>query len=231
MSNRLGIPLLSTLVTPSGILILFGSHEKAHELLLVQKRNPLVKYVVMNSELPGSNAMRNKYYLKLMENNVVFNMDSLPGYSPIFFEFPYTPSSQVRDIDVLFLGVYSPKRERILNDLKQKYPEKNIVFNFDGRYPDPTTILQRTKLVLNIPFFENKVLETHRINKALACGCQVISLGEENALYKEYVTFTQDDIDLEVPQENKKGYVELLQVADRYGKHNRFILEQILMLV
>jgi len=44
-------------------------------------------------------------------------------------------------------------------------------------------------------------LESHRINKALACGCKVISLPssdeDANKFYKDYITIT-DNIDLSI---------------------------------
>ena len=227
MSARLGLPLHTSMQNPVGLYVVFGAHEKSPELLLIQSQHP-VRYVIMNSEQPGSNVMRNKYYLKLMRDNVVFNMDSLKGYSPIFFEFPYTPGTSERDIDVLFLGAASPKRQGIYDTLRTTYPDKVIVFHFAGQYPNPTSILQRAKVVLNIPYYENNmVLETHRINKALACGCRVISLGEPVAEYIPYVTFTKTIEDL-IEEPGKKGYLDLLRLADRYGKHNKFILNHLL---
>jgi len=224
MSLRHGIPIQRNLQTFEGLYIVFGAHEKSPELLHIQSVHPTVRYVIMNSEQPGSNVMRNKFYLKLMENNVVFNMDSLQGYSPIFFEFPYTPGTSERDIDVLFLGCESPKRRSIYETMRTMYPEKIIVFHFANQYPNPTSILQRAKVVLNIPYYENnQVLETHRINKALACGCRVLSQGDPVADYVPYVTFTKTIEDL-IEEPNKKGYTDLLSLADRYGKHNAFIL-------
>ena len=55
------------------------------------------------------------------------------------------------------------------------------------------------KIVLNIPFYEHKVLETHRINKALSCGCKVVAKksGDETTdnLYEDYVYFVDDYTD------------------------------------
>jgi hypothetical protein len=77
--------------------------------------------------------------------------------------------------------------------------------------------LATVKYVINIPYYKNNSLETHRINKALAAGCQVISIYSSdiylNEKYKDYVHFVNDLSDfcplLEIFP--KKDYNEFLK--------------------
>jgi len=156
MSRRQNIPIQRNLQTFEGLYIVFGAHEKSPELLHIQSVHPTVRYVIMNSEQPGSNVMRNKFYLKLMENNAVFNMDSLKGYSPIFFEFPYTPGTSVRDIDVLFLGCESPKRRSIYETMRTMYPEKNNRVSFCESVSQPHVHSPTSKSSLEHPLLRKQ---------------------------------------------------------------------------
>ena len=58
--------------------------------------------------------------------------------------------------------------------------------------------LTQVKYVLNIPFYENSSLETHRIHRALSASCKVLSLKPylkyEEEGYDEYVIFV-DSLD------------------------------------
>jgi hypothetical protein len=68
-----------------------------------------------------------------------------------------------------------------------------VITNVFGK--DMENILLRTKYVLNISAYENNCLETHRINKALACGCKVISNPSSDEQmdkkYKDLIIFTE----------------------------------------
>jgi hypothetical protein len=81
--------------------------------------------------------------------------------------------------------------------------------------------LANVKYVINLPYYKNNSLETHRINKALASGCQVISIPSSdpylNDKYKDYVHFVNDLTDfcplLEMVP--KKDYKDLMK---NYGE-------------
>jgi len=130
-----------------------------------------------------------------------------------FFEFPYTPGDQERDIDILFLGAKSSSREHIHQSLLLKYPTKRIVFDYEYKHMNPTAILQRSKYVLNIPYYENSRLETHRINKALACGCKILSTTST----PEYFPY--------LGESSTKTYPDLLPTAEYHARYLKFMLE------
>jgi len=90
--------------------------------------------------------------------------------------------------------------------------------------------LHECKVVLNIPYYNDNALETHRIHKALACGCKVISMPsadeDTNEFYKKFITIT-DNIDLSIDgiEPNYEKLVSTL--SKKFNPHFLFIIEQI----
>jgi hypothetical protein len=73
------------------------------------------------------------------------------------------------------LRITNPRREAIYQKLKEQYPDKNIVFDFNWTYADQselTKVLQRSRIVLNIPYHEHTISKRTACHKALACGCR-----------------------------------------------------------
>lgn len=197
-----GIPITYKL-EPNGEYIVFSAHDCAKELLEFQIRYN-TKYIIYQSENIESSFFNSTYYIPLLKCNKVLNysaytatkMMELHGISTAgYFNFQYKRmySSKPRDIDILFFGNMTQKRYDILKEIQNRFPKirLEVVTNVFGY--ELTQLLLRSDYVLNISAYDNSVLETHRINKALACGCRVISnLSSDekmNEKYKEYVFF------------------------------------------
>jgi len=213
LSKHLGIELLKEFQPERDhTYIIFGAHDQAAALHSIQVSNPYFKYIIINTEPPQSNHLRNKYYLSLMKNNIVFDYHHISSaylstlnirvFAQYLFEFPVNNSSVERDIDILFIGSKSDRREAVYKNLLKRYPTKNIVFHLDWAHSNQNELnkeLSRAKVVINIPYYDSKILETHRINKALACGCKVVSLysGEKatDDFYDKYIHLTHDFFD------------------------------------
>ena len=233
---------------PNDLYIVFGGHEISHQLLDVQYRNKSsFGYIILNSEQTNSQFFKNKYYLKLMKNNVVCDYNAITPewlrtnhdirvFSYFYFEFMKFNVETKREYDVVFVGSANDKRTAIYNKLKETYPHLNIYFDLEWKYQSPeklTDLLHKAKVVLNMPYYTNNALETHRINKALACGCEVISLRscdeDANKFYEDYVTFT-DDIVSEVGKElqPKKNYEDLVKaLSKKINPHFLFVIDQV----
>ena len=232
----------------SDVYVVFGSHEIAHQLLEIQfKNNSNFGYIILNSEQIDSQFFKNKYYISLMKRNIVFDYNTLSSeylketfgirvLSHFYFEFmQFSDQPAIREYDVTFIGTRSEKRETILKDLKECYPDLKFYVDLEWKHVSPqslTDILHKSKIVLNIPYYgSNHSLETHRINKALACGCEVISLPSDeedaNEFYKDYITIT-DKIVLGVPLNPKLGYEHLVKtLSQKFNPHMLFIIEHI----
>ena len=185
LSKVLNIPVVYELL-PNMCYGVFSSHDVAKELLEYQFKNK-ISYIIYQSENIESIYFKNKYYIELLKRNTVLQ------YSP------YTASKCkelyreiVRDIDILFFGCINGKRHYILNEIQQR-TNLNIIVTADAFGEDLENLLFRSKYIINISAYDNSVLETHRINKALSLGCKVISnySADEkmNEKYKNHIVF------------------------------------------
>ena len=250
LSTKLNIPIIKDLEPKDGdVYVVFGAHEIANQLLDIQSRFKIV-YIVFNSEQIGSPFFYNKFYIELLKNNVLIDYNHLTSkylkdtyniktYSYFFFEFfGFDSETKVeKTIDIFFTGSINPKREQIKKQLLESFPNKNIVFDFDWSYKtsmELKEVLLKTKYVINIPYYENNTLETHRINSALACGCEVVSLPSKdkhaNKYYEDYVWFVDDLVDWFKSEHEAhiKKYNDLVKdLSQKLLPHNLHVIEKI----
>ena len=216
LSNELGIPIAYKL-EPNKEYIVFSAHDAAKELLEFQIRNN-VKYVIYQSENIESVFFKNKYYIELLKWNKVLNYSVYTASKMMelyniptagYFQFNYKKmySHKPRDIDLLFFGTMTQKRYDILREIQNRFPELRMEVTTDAFGDTLTQLLLRTEYVINISAYDNAVLETHRINKALSCGCYVISNYSSdtkmNEKYKEYLYFCGKTI---------SDYIEMVKI-------------------
>jgi hypothetical protein len=99
------------------------------------------------------------------------------------------------DIDVLFYGSTNPRRQRVLDALKRAGVKVEAVFGVYGAQRD--ALIARSKIVLNLHYFESKVFEIVRVSYLLANGRAVVSergvAPEEEAPFEEAVAFADYD--------------------------------------
>jgi hypothetical protein len=101
-----------------------------------------------------------------------------------------------------------------------------------------TDVLQKSKVVLNLAYYtQSRPLESHRINKALACECDVVSTlsddHDANDFYKDYCYMT-DDVKTTLHKyfneelDKKKPYEELVkELSQKFNPHMKFIVDHI----
>jgi hypothetical protein len=203
LSIESGIPITHTL-EPNGEYIVFSGHD-ATDLLLEFQIHHKCKYIFYQSENIESVFFKNDDYITLLKWNKVLNYSVYTATKMMelyniptagYFQFNYKKmySSKPRDIDVLFVGCLTQKRHDILREIQNTFPKLKLEVVCDVFGDDLTKLMLRSEYVLNISAYDNSVLETHRINKALSCGCYVISnlSADEkmNQKYKDYVYFT-----------------------------------------
>ena len=237
LSKKYNWPV-ETIFSPNAndVYILFGANSIPHLLLNAQTCVPFkIYYIILNSEQIESPFLKNKNYIKLLKDNYVFNYSNVitKWLETNFdikicgsFYFPFIESNyfQKRDYDVVFVGSKSIKREAILDNLKKTSLVVYSDFEWkNSKSEDLTNLLNKSKVVINIPYYNNNSLETHRIIKALSCGCDVISLRssdeELDRLFENYIYFTSDIIKGVTKYFNnefkpKKSYEELIAFLD-----------------
>ena len=230
---------------PKDLYIVLGAHELAYQLLEVQiRKNNSFGFIIMNSEQIESQFLKNKYYISLMKKNIVCDYNTLTAQylkethnvkvlSYFFFEFMKFDIKKERIYDIAFIGSRTEKREKVLKDLQEKHPDLNFYIDFDWSHKAPeslTDILHQCTTVLNIPYYNENSLETHRIHKALACGCKVISMPstdeDANEFYSKYITIT-DDIDLSIDG-IEPAYEDLIStLSKKFNGHLTFVINEI----
>lgn len=88
-----------------------------------------------------------------------------------------------KDIEYLFYGWIegSKRRERILNEIRGEFNPKIVVNTLNKEMWD---ILKRTKVVINIHYYENQPLELYRFHESISHGCKVW-LQDERYFYED----------------------------------------------
>ena len=227
----------------AGTYVIFGCHhaDYAYKLLTYHYRYSL-NYVIINSEQSTSNTFKNNYYIKLLSISKVVDYNyisanfittnfNIPVSVSYFFDYNVKLPNKSKKYDILFTGTKNEKRDEIMNNLIEKYKDKNIFYGNNISPLKISTLLVDTKIVLNIPYYPDGILEIHRIHQALAAGCIVLSSRgkdlEQNKLYEDYIYFTDDfntvDYESLVP---KKSYEELQSILYSKFKFNNCILEK-----
>ena len=92
------------------------------------------------------------------------------GYVP---ELSRIKAAPVQDIDVLFYGSLNQRRNTILNALKDSGVKVHTVFGVYGKERDE--LIARSKIVLNIHFYDTKVFEIVRLSYLLSNSRAVVS--------------------------------------------------------
>jgi hypothetical protein len=200
------------------LYIVFGAHELAHQLLEIQyRKNSSFGYVILNSEQIHSQFFKNKYYIQLMKRNVVCDYNTL------------TCDYLRQNFDVKVFSYYH----------FEQFPDLKFYIDLDWKHGSSesiTKILSQSKVVLNMPFYQDNALETHRINKALACGCQVVSTFSKDKdaddFYKDYIYFADDlyrgIIYQKESQVPKKSYEDLVKALNqKISPHFLFVIDQV----
>jgi hypothetical protein len=239
---------------PGDLYIVFGGHELAHQLLEVQfRKNSSFGYIIMNSEQINSQFFRNKYYIQLMKRNVVFDYNTITSdylkkahevkcLSFYFFEFmKFNSETNDRPYDITFIGSKTEDRVKLMKDLEEEFNDLKFYVDFDWKHASPqsmTDVLQKSKVVLNLAYYtQSRPLESHRINKALACECDVVSTlsddHDANDFYKDYCYMT-DDVKNTLHKyfneelDKKKKYEELVkELSQKFNPHMKFIVDHI----
>ena len=145
------------------------------------------------------NIMQNSYGLFDYSNK---NLEYYPNnlrekvkiISPLIKEF--TNVFNTKTIDILFIGTINTRREKILDKLKQYNISNNLNYTikivsqiFDNELIE---LIKKSKIVINLHYYPNAILEIFRIHDLLSYDCKILSENpgneEESELIKKYNT-------------------------------------------
>ena len=136
------------------------------------------------------------------------------GYAPELTRIERAPEG---DIDVLFFGSINPRRKAVLDQMREAGLKVRSVFGVYGQERD--ALIGRAKLLLNVHYYDAKVLEMVRISYLLANRCAVLSEHSsdrsEDAAIAEGVAFAAYDNLVQRARELVKAPAERRRLAQR----------------
>lgn len=150
-------------------------------------------FISYQTEQKGTHWFNERYYERLSKSIAVweYNEINLDAYQHLNDNISIvTPGVKLqpkvlKDIDCLFYGDLSPRRQAAVNNMLGM-----MVVNKKLGQP-MRDLLSRAKTVVNIHYYDQSPLEIFRINEALSHNCNVISEhslhGDEK--YKDFVRF------------------------------------------
>lgn len=98
------------------------------------------------------------------------------AYEPIL-SYTYVARDVFRtkkyDIDVLFFGSMNDRRAKVLDTLKQR--GLNVVSVFGVYEQDLSVLIKRSKVILNMHYYDSAIFEAVRVIPLLACGNAVVT--------------------------------------------------------
>ncbi|MEY3703937.1 MAG: hypothetical protein RLZZ561_1557 [Pseudomonadota bacterium] len=170
---------------------------------MFERLPPGEKRIIYQLEQSASSRWFSDTYISAMENSLaVFdysleNIEFLETKGLAFPQIYYVPigasktyaaeNSKEKDIDVLFYGDYkSSERRRVLLD---KASASFNVTRADSLFgEDIKSLIARSKLVLNLHYYEDAQLETPRIQECISLGVPVVS--ESTSDQSDYAELT-----------------------------------------
>lgn len=141
------------------------------------------KFIIYQTEISKSHWFNPRYYSRIRRAVAVWDYSETnvkryesfnnnihvisPGISPQHF-------CHKKDIGVTFYGWIdgSARRKRIITDIAKRFKINIVTNTLDSAM---WKILARTKVVLNVHYYDNSPLELFRVHEALSFGCHVVS--------------------------------------------------------
>lgn len=155
-----------------------------------------------------------------------------------------------KDIDILFIGTINERRKKILEKLDEWCKNNNynikIVSNIFG--DELIKIINKSKLIINLHYYDNAILEVFRLHDILPYSCQIISENpgneEEMDLVEKYgnvisffpvidddlsnidnmFTIINDKLDHVIDFDERKGFIEEVNENNNITLNNNYYL-------
>jgi hypothetical protein len=192
------------------------------------------KYIIYQLEQVKQSKWINKLYLERIEYSL-FTLDySLYNYNffeknfekkyykkiyhfpiPIINKFIINKNIEI-NYDLLFFGTFNKRRTDICNILKDKY---NILVVNDLFGDELYKVIIKSKIILNIHYYKNAVLETARINDVLRFNKVIIS---EKSCDNDIMELYNNIIYCEEIDDNLSNINKLYDLIDYYLIDNNY---------
>jgi hypothetical protein len=144
------------------------------------------KYILYQLEQKKQSSWLDESYNNKIRNSIATfdysyaNLNAFPSdvkQKMIYMPFPMSFNREKHNnnkYDIIFYGGLNARRNRILNRLKKVFPNRVFVINgISGG--ELNEYIKRCKIVLNIHYYDNALLETTRLNESLKYNKRIIS--------------------------------------------------------
>lgn len=174
--------------------------------------NKRYDYILMKSEYIFDYSMFNY-------NNFSHEIQSKMLFCPIplYSEIDATHELKNSDIDILFFGAIHSRRQKILIAIQKQLNPNYKTCILDNVYGDVLTkYIDRSKIIINIHYYDNALLETHRILKCLLRHKLVISEKPNTEDIINYKQFYDSVIFVEQLNSDKPDVSEIINKINTY---------------
>jgi len=228
-SRAANVQTLVNKFNPEGLNIVVGAHLLQDPKMLLDEHNTVVynfEQFDTKSDWFSSDyvsLLKSKPYWDYSTANIAAMKKAYPEAQATHVPFAYAPVldySYVRrdvfrvkrkDIDVLFFGSMNDRRAKIIGELTSMGLNVQAVFGVYG--PELSVLIHRSKLVLNMHYYDSSVFEAVRVIPLLASRVAVVS---EKSVDDDDYTYLNQTSGILVTDYDKLAFVckQLVENAD-----------------
>jgi len=149
---------------------------KKYELSMIHSKKSW-DYSHVNISKFNSIVQKKLSYFRLpcIDYNLILELNNFHPSNNIT-KFNLLNNLDIQEFDILFYGVMNPKRRKILNQIENKLDKKFKMKIISNIYEYTLfQFIKKSKIILNISYYENALLECYRINEVQSCKKLVIS--------------------------------------------------------
>ena len=223
------VVISSTVYVPGRVPIVFGAN-----LLTAPAELPADAIIYNLEQVDTSSSWFTGPYLTLLRAHQVWdyshhnvialrslgvtNIHHVPiGYVKELERIPDNP----KDIDVLFYGSINPRRQKIIEQLHAANLKVSTVFGLYGSERD--ALISRSRVVLNVHFYETRIFEIVRVSYLLANGACVLSEDGDDPIEDDF----HDAVAFSTYDQLVNRCIELLDddaLRESYGRNGRQLM-------
>ena len=183
-------------------------------------------YILYQIENPDSNWFNDEYTNMIKNSKYIweYSTKNKLKYEHLNNKINYMPMpfciSQSNDIfpsdikyDILFYGTCNDRRNNILSLLSEKY---NIKIAYDVFESDRDQLINESKIIINLHYYDNTGLETCRINEILQYNKLVISEKPSNGENDNKLLYDNIVVFCDVINDDLSNIEQLYQLIDFY---------------
>jgi len=194
------------------------------------------KYIIYQLEQYKQSKWITNEYKKKIENSIFtweYSFENYNNFEPEYkkklFYFPvpilnisHENKKMKYKYDLIFVGAPNKRRTDIIRQLKKKYKVLFLTKTFNNELYDK---MEEAKIILNLHYYKNAILETTRINEALFNNKLIISEEPDEYDIFNKNTYDKNVIFIDEIKDDLSNIDELYKIIDYYLDDERYYLK------